>query len=114
MPSIIIVFAIALAIYLGYKTQINTGLFCMVFAYIIGCFIMGMKTKELISFWPTNTMFVILSVSLFYNLQLSTELWRSFLFLFFTPVGTFPVPCPTHSLRSQSYFPSWELPTLPY
>lgn len=67
MPSIIIVFAIALAIYLGYKTQINTGLFCMVFAYIIGCFIMGMKTKELISFWPTNTMFVILSVSLFYN-----------------------------------------------
>lgn len=67
MPSIIIVFAIAFAIYLGYKTQINTGLFCMVFAYIIGCFIMGMKPKELISFWPTNTMFVILSVSLFYN-----------------------------------------------
>ena len=38
-----------------------------VFAYIIGCFIMGLKTKELIGFWPTSTMFVILSVSLFYN-----------------------------------------------
>ena len=67
MLSIIIVLSIALAIYLGYKTKINTGLFCMVFAYAIGCFIMGLKTKEIISFWPTSTMFVILSVSLFYN-----------------------------------------------
>ena len=28
---------------------------------------MGLKTKELIGFWPVSTMFVILSVSLFYN-----------------------------------------------
>lgn len=67
MLSIIIILAIALAIFLGYKTKINTGLFCIVFAYIIGCFAMGMKPKEVIAFWPTNTMFVILSVSLFYN-----------------------------------------------
>ena len=67
MLSIIIVLAIAVAIYLGYKTKINTGLFCIVFAYLIGCFGMGLKTKELIGFWPTSTMFVILSVSLFYN-----------------------------------------------
>ena len=38
MLSIAIVAAIAVAIYLGYKTKINTGLFCIVFAYIIGCF----------------------------------------------------------------------------
>lgn len=67
MLSIAIIAAIAVAIYLGYKTKINTGLFCIVFAYIIGCFVMGLKTKELIGFWPTSTMFVILSVSLFYN-----------------------------------------------
>lgn len=67
MLSITIILSIAVAIYLGYKTKINTGLFCMVFAYAIGCFAMGLKTKELIAFWPTNTMFVILSVSLFYN-----------------------------------------------
>lgn len=67
MLSVVIILAIALAIFLGYKTGYNTGLFCIVFAYIIGCFVMGMKPKEIIAFWPTNTMFVILSVSLFYN-----------------------------------------------
>jgi hypothetical protein len=39
MLSAAIIFAIALAIFLGYKTKINTGLFCIVFAYIIGCFV---------------------------------------------------------------------------
>ncbi len=67
MLSAIIIFSIALAVFLGYKTKINTGFFCIVFAYAIGCFAMGMKPKELIGFWPTNTMFVILAVSLFYN-----------------------------------------------
>jgi len=67
MLSAMIILAIAIAIFLGYKTKINTGLFCIVFAYIIGCLIMGLKPKEVIAFWPTNTMFVILSVSLFYN-----------------------------------------------
>ena len=65
--SIIIVACIAVAIILGYKTGINTGLFCMVFAYIIGCFVMGLKPGQVIGFWSVNTMFVILSVSLFYN-----------------------------------------------
>lgn len=67
MMSVILVASIALAVILGYKTKINTGLFCMAFAYIIGCFALGMKTKELIACWPTSTMFVILAVSLFYN-----------------------------------------------
>ena len=67
MLNIIIVLAIALAVYLGYRTKINTGLFAIVFAYIIGCFVLGMKTKDLIATWPVNTMFVILAVSLFYN-----------------------------------------------
>ena len=42
MLSIIIILSIALAIFLGYRTKINTGLFCIVFAYIIGCFVMGL------------------------------------------------------------------------
>lgn len=67
MLSAAIILAIALAIFLGYKTKINTGLFCIVFAYIIGCFVMGLKPKQVIGYWPTSTMFVILSVSLFYN-----------------------------------------------
>ena len=67
MLGIVIIAAIALAIFLGARTKINTGLFCMVFAYIIGCFVMGLKPKAIIGYWPTSTMFVILSVSLFYN-----------------------------------------------
>ena len=67
MLRVAIILAIALAIFLGYKTKINTGLFCIVFAYIIGCFVMGLKPKQVIGYWPTSTMFVILSVSLFYN-----------------------------------------------
>ena len=67
MLSIMIILAIAIAIFLGYKTKINTGFFCIVFAYIIGCFVMGLKPKDVIGFWPVSTMFVILSVSLFYN-----------------------------------------------
>lgn len=65
--SILIIASIALAVFLGYKTGINTGLFCIVFAYAIGCFLMGLSTKQIINNWPTSTMFVILSVSLFYN-----------------------------------------------
>ena len=67
MNGILIIAAIVVAVYLGYKTKINTGLFCIVFAFAIGCFWMGLKPKELIGFWPTSTMFVILAVSLFYN-----------------------------------------------
>lgn len=67
MISIILIAAIAIAVILGYKTKINTGFFCIAFAYFIGCFGLGLKTKALIGFWPTSTMFVILAVSLFYN-----------------------------------------------
>ena len=67
MLSAVLVASIAVAVILGYKTKINTGFFCIAFAYLIGCFGMGLKTKELIGFWPVSTMFVILSVSLFYN-----------------------------------------------
>ncbi|MDD3253749.1 MAG: SLC13 family permease [Lachnospiraceae bacterium] len=70
MLSLLIVAAIIISIALGYKTKINTGFFAIVFAYLIGCFAMGMKTKEVIGGWPVSTMFVILAVSLFYNFAL--------------------------------------------
>ena len=84
MLSIILVASIAVAVVLGYKTKINTGFFCIAFAYLIGCFGMGIKPKELISFWPVSTMFVILSVSLFTTLRLSTERLRRCLQVFST------------------------------
>lgn len=51
MISVVLVASIALAVVLGYKTKINTGFFCIAFAYLIGCFALGMKTKELIACW---------------------------------------------------------------
>ena len=38
MLGVLIILAIAAAVVLGYKTKINTGFFCIAFAYIIGCF----------------------------------------------------------------------------
>jgi len=70
MLSFLIIMAIVIAVAIGYKTGFNTGFFAIVFAYLIGGFVMGMSPKDIINGWPVNTMFVIFSVSLFYNFAL--------------------------------------------
>lgn len=70
MLSVFIIAAIALSVAIGYKTKFNTGFFAIVFAWLIGCFFMGMSTKDVIAGWPVSTMFVIFAVSLFYNFAL--------------------------------------------
>lgn len=70
MLSFLIIMAVAIAVVIGYKTGFNTGFFAIVFAYMIGGFLMGMSPKEVINGWPVSTMFVIFSVSLFYNFAL--------------------------------------------
>ncbi len=59
--------ALAVSIGLGYKTKINIGFFTIAFAYLIGCFGMGLKPSEVIELWPVKIFFIILSVTLFYN-----------------------------------------------
>ena len=70
MLSLIVVLAIAISIALGYKTKINTGLFAIVFAYIIGCFVLNLKSGAVVGMWPISIFFVILAVSLFYGFAL--------------------------------------------
>ncbi|WP_124068081.1 SLC13 family permease [Clostridium sp. E02] len=70
MINILIVAAIAISIIIGYRTKINTGFFAIIFSYILGCFVLGLKPKQVIGGWPIGTMFVIFSVSLFYNFAL--------------------------------------------
>lgn len=94
MLSAAIILAIAIAIYLGYKTSLNTGLFCIVFAYLIGCLVMGLKPKAVIGFWPVSTMFVILSVSLFYNVAAINGTLEKCPVLCCTPAGNFRACCP--------------------
>ena len=67
MLSLLIVLAIIVSIILGYRTKINTGLFGIAFAYLIGCFFVNMSAKEVIASWPISIFFVIMAVSLFYN-----------------------------------------------
>lgn len=67
MTIALILIAIAISIILGYITRINVGIFAMIFAYLIGAFVMDMKPKEIIGFFPVSIFFVIFSVCLFYN-----------------------------------------------
>lgn len=70
MVSLVVVFAIVISIALGYRTKINTGFFAMVFAYLIGCFVLNLKANEVVGLWPIGIFFVIFSVSVFYNFAL--------------------------------------------
>lgn len=94
MLSAIIIAAIAVAIFLGYKTKLNTGLFCIVFAYIIGCLIMGLKPKQVISFWPVSTMFVILPYPSSIMSPQSTGRWKRCQDSCFIPAENFQVCFP--------------------
>ena len=67
MMSMLVVGAIVVAVALGYKTKINIGLFAIAFAYLIGCFGMGLSPSEVISMWPLKIFFIIFSVCLFYS-----------------------------------------------
>ncbi|WP_110601355.1 SLC13 family permease [Salinicola lusitanus] len=67
MMSLLVVGAIVVSIILGYRTKINIGLFAIAFAYLIGCFGLGLKPAEVIAMWPLKIFFIIFSVCLFYS-----------------------------------------------
>lgn len=66
-----IVMAIIASIALGYKTRINTGLFAIAFAYLLGCFGLNLEPAAVISLWPLHIFFIIFSVSIFYNFSIA-------------------------------------------
>ncbi|MCE0495693.1 SLC13 family permease [Vibrio salinus] len=66
--NLILIFgAILASLIIGIYKKINIGIIALVFAYIIGCFFMGMKPKAVIALWPMKIFFIIMSVSLFYG-----------------------------------------------
>ena len=67
MMSLLVVGAIVVSIVLGYRTRINIGLFAIAFAYLIGCFGLGLSPKEVVAMWPLKIFFIIFSVCLFYS-----------------------------------------------
>ncbi|WP_110685002.1 SLC13 family permease [Salinicola aestuarinus] len=67
MMSLVVIGAIVVSIVLGYRTRINIGLFAIAFAYLIGCFGLGLGPSEVIAMWPLKIFFIIFSVCLFYS-----------------------------------------------
>lgn len=65
--SILIILAIILAIYLGERFDINTGLVALAFAYVIGCFVLKMSIDDLLKTFPTKLFLVIFTLALFFN-----------------------------------------------
>lgn len=71
MLSLLIVLSIFVAVAIGYKSKINVGLIAIAFAYIFGCFFLGMKPKEIIALWPTSLFFFIMMASFFYGIAVT-------------------------------------------
>lgn len=52
MESVLILLAIVLAVYLGNKFEVNTGILALGFAYLIGAFVVGMTIDEILGTSP--------------------------------------------------------------
>lgn len=67
MLTLLIVLSIVVCVAIGWKTSINIGLLAMPFAYIFGCFVLGLPPSQVIKMWPVSTFYIIMTLSLFYN-----------------------------------------------
>lgn len=71
MSLYLCLFAILAAIVIGWKFNFNTGILAIGFAFIIGNLVMGLKVSEIINFWPTNIVFFLIAISLFFTYAVS-------------------------------------------
>lgn len=62
--------AIALAIGLGFAFKINVGFFGIVFAYLIGVFLLGMKVKDVTNTFSLSLFFTIFAITFFYGFSI--------------------------------------------
>lgn len=66
--EIITLAALVLAIFIGFRKQINTGLVSILIAFIVGYFMLGLEGKEIIAGWPTNLFFILLGMTLLFGM----------------------------------------------
>lgn len=65
---LLVMIALALTIVIGiFKKDSNIGLIGMAFAFIIGSWIGGAGTYEIIGYWPTSIMFILIVTSWFFG-----------------------------------------------
>lgn len=59
--------AVAVSIIYGYKTQKNIAPPAVTFAFLIGCGVLQLKPKEIISFLPVSILFNVLAITFFFG-----------------------------------------------
>lgn len=59
--------AIAVSILLGWKMKMNSGIIAMCFAFGIEIFMMDGTVNTVVAAWPSNIIFYLISISLFFN-----------------------------------------------
>lgn len=70
MSMILIAAAFFLAVFLNKQYRINLGLTAVASAYLIGCFVLGMKPGVLKEYIPIKIIFPVVSITLFYGTAL--------------------------------------------
>ena len=61
----VVLLAVAASIVISYFCKVNLGIPALIFAYIIGVFIQGMKVKEVVAQWPTGVVFQLMTITMF-------------------------------------------------
>lgn len=64
---VLTIIAIVICIALNYKLNINLGIPAITFAWLIGCFGLNMKVKEVVSQWPTSIVFQLMCITMFFS-----------------------------------------------
>ena len=62
-----VLFAVAVSIIYGYKTQKNIAPPAVTFAFLIGCGVLQLKPKEILSFLPVSILFNVLAITFFFG-----------------------------------------------
>lgn len=63
----VVLAAVFVSVALSYVLKVNLGIPAMIFAYIIGVWVQGMKVKEVVACWPTSTVFQLMTITMFFS-----------------------------------------------
>lgn len=108
----VIIIALVLSVGLGFATKVNSGLFALAFAFLLGTFVLGYSVDQLLAMWPVKICFVLFAVNFFYNFFVQNgtldKLANRILYMFqkvpqYLPFGIFVVALVIGGLGSGLY-----------
>ena len=63
----VVLAAVFASVALSYVLKVNLGIPALIFAYIIGVWVQGMKVKEVVACWPTSVVFQLMTITMFFS-----------------------------------------------